>query len=129
MRLRGWAAAIAALLLCPVSASAQEKFAVKPGFAFPTDRTVTIAVYRPDVHVGTLTTGGVDEVNADWTANARGLIADSLKANDKVSGAKLVFPAEPEGDDAAYLAEYRALFTAVSDSIMKHKLFVGNRLP
>ena len=111
------------------SASAQERSAIKEGFAFPTDRTVNIVVYRPDVHVGTLTTGGVDEPNADWTTGARGLIADAIKKNDKVAGAKITFADDPEGDDGAYLAEYRALFTAVAQSIQVHKLFPGNRLP
>ena len=120
---------MAALFLMPSMASAQERSAVKPGFQFPTDHPVSIVVYRPDVHVGTLTTGGVDEPNADWTATARGLIADQLKANDKVSGAKIVFAEEPDGDDGAYLAEYRALFTAVAGAIQVHKLFPGNRLP
>jgi hypothetical protein len=126
---RIFAAIAACLLLCPVGAIAQERSAVRPGFEFPKDHQAKIVVYRPDVHVGTLTTGGVDEPNADWTEAARGLIADALKQNDKVAGASIVFADEPTGDDGAYLAEYRALFTAVSDSIMVHKLFVGNRLP
>ncbi len=123
------AAVAAALLFVPAAAFAQERHAVRPGFEFAKDRPVTIAVFRPDVHVGTLTTGGVDEANADWTAKARGLIADALRANDKVAGANIVFPTEPEGDDGAYLAEYRALFTAVAGAIEAHKLFPGNRLP
>ncbi len=102
---------------------------MKEGFSFPTDRSAKVVVYRPDVHVGTLTTGGVDEPNADWTTAARGLIADALRANDKVVGAKFVFAEEPAGDDGAYLAEYRALFTAVAESIQVHKLFPGARLP
>lgn len=120
---------VAFLLLVPGAAWAQERFAVQPGFAFPTDRPVKIAVFRPDVRVGSLTTGGLDEANADWTATARALIADALKSDQKVAGATLVYPDEPTGDDGAYLAEYRALFRAVSESIMTHKLFVGQRLP
>jgi hypothetical protein len=129
MGTRFLAAIFAAFLLFPSIAFAQERHALRPGFEFAKDRTVKIAVFRPDVHVGTLTTGGVDEANADWTATARTLIADVLKANDKVAGAEMIFPAEPEGEDGAYLAEYRALFTAVSDAIIVHKLFPGNRLP
>jgi len=119
----------ALLFLLPSSALAQERSAVKPGFAFPTDRQISIVVFRPDVRVGTLTAGGVDEPNADWTNTARDLIATTLQTNSTVQGAKLVFPTEPTGADAAYLAEYRALFRAVAESVMIHKLFVGQRLP
>lgn len=123
------AATAAALLLLPATAQAQERHAIKDGFTFPPGRTVKIAVYRPDVRVGTLTTGGADEANAEWTEAARGLILEKLKAKHHVRGAEVVFPGEPEGDDGASLAEYRALFTAVSNSIITHKLFPGNRLP
>jgi hypothetical protein len=129
MTKRFFAAIAAVFMLLPGLALAQERHAVRPGFEFPTDHKVTIAVYRPDVHVGTLTTGGVDEANADWTTNARALIADVLKANSKIDNANVIFPAEPENDDGAYLAEYRALFTAVANAIQVHKLFPGNRLP
>lgn len=129
MGLRLFAAVFAAFLFLPANAMAQERHALRAGFAFPKDRVVKIAVLRPDVRVGTLTTGGVDEPNADWTAEARKLMENELKANSQVAGAEVIFPAEPEGEDGAYLAEYRALFGAVADSIVVHKLFPGNRLP
>lgn len=126
-----WVALVAAfVLLSPAGALAQERSAIKPGFVFPTDRPITVVVFRPDVSVGTMTTGGVNEPNADWTATARKEIADALKKNDTVSGAKIVFQdVDPEGDDGAYLAEYRALFTAVAQAIQTNRLFVGARLP
>lgn len=122
-----WLAAL--LLMLPGAALAQERFAVKPDFHFPTDRQATIAVFRPDVQVGTLTTGGVDEPNADWTASARSLIDQALRRNQTVAGAKIVFTEDPQGEDGAYVAEYRALFRAVASAIQVNKLFVGNRLP
>eukprot|EP01035_Chromulina_nebulosa_P015753 gene15753-20866_t len=112
MHIRFLAALAALLCLLPAGASAQERFAIKPGFVFPTDHPATVVVFRPDVHVGTLTTGGIDEPNADWTAAARQLIEESLRRNNSVSGAKIEFPADPQGDDGAYLAEYKSLFTA-----------------
>jgi len=126
-----WAALIAAVIaLCPAAAAAQERSATKPGFAFPTDRQVTVVVFRPDVAVGTMTTGGVNEPNADWTSTARKEIADALRNNGTISGAKLIFKdQDPDGDDGAYLAEYRALFTAVAQAIQVNRLFVGARLP
>lgn len=123
------AAGAAACLLFSGPALAQQRHATQAGFAFPKDRPVKIAVYRPAVEVGTLTTGGVDEANADWTLAARELISKELQQAKITAGAEVVFPAEPEGDDLVYLAEYRALFTAVSNAIMTHKLFPGNRLP
>lgn len=126
---RFFAAVAACLFLFPFAATAQERSAVRPGFEFPKDHPVTIVVYRPDVRVGSLSTGGVDEPNADWTASARENIAAALRANDKVAGAKVIFAEDPQGDDGAYLAEYRALFGSVANAIQIHKLFVGNRLP
>lgn len=111
------------------AAQAQERFAVQPGFAFPTDKQVKVAVLRPDIHVGSLGTGGVAEANVDWTVSARGFIADALKQNEKVNGVVLTFPDEPTGEDLQYLADYRALFTAVANAIMTHKLFGGEHLP
>lgn len=112
----------------PSVVQAQERFAIQPGFAYPSDHQVTIAVFRPDTKVSSLTAGGVNEPNADWTETARKLIAEALQRNQKVAGATLNFVKEPDGDDAAYLAEYRALFRAVALAIQQHKLFVGNRL-
>jgi len=123
------AAFAAIFLLFPAVAFAQERSALKQGFAFPKHEQVTIAVFRPDVHVGSLTAGGVDEPNADWTGEARKLIGEALQRNGTMDTAKFSFPEEPVGDDGAYLAEYRSLFRAVAQAIMIHKLFPGNRLP
>jgi hypothetical protein len=128
MHIRILAALAAFLSLVPAAATAQQRFAIKPDFVFPSDHVATVVVFRPDVHVGTFTTGGVDEPNADWTAAARQLIEDSLRRNNSASGAKIVFPADPDGDDGAYLAEYKSLFTAVANAIQTYKLFPGNRL-
>ena len=129
MNLRLLAAGAALSMMLPGAALAQDRSAVQAGFAFPTDHSVTIAVFRPDVRVGSLSTGGVDEPNVDWTNAARKLIADALQTNQAVTGIKLAFPSDPEGENGAYLADYRALFRAVADAIMVHKLFPGNRLP
>ena len=36
---------------------------------------------------------------------------------------------ELDGENAELLADYRALFRAVTDAVVQHKLFPGNRLP
>jgi hypothetical protein len=37
--------------------------------------------------------------------------------------------AEPEGEAADRVAAYRALFRAVADTVLQHRLFKGDRLP
>lgn len=121
------AALAAFILVCPVVVTA--KAVTKDGFTFPAGKSVKIIVYRPDVQVGSLTVGGVDEPNADWTAGARNTMAESLKKGWPDKNSQLVFPEEATGDNGAYIAEYRFLFRAVANAIMVHKLFPGQRLP
>lgn len=116
-----------ALLAAP--ALAQEKSAVKPGFSLPAGKPVRILVFRPDVKVGSQSAGGVVTNNAEWTANARRLLADALVAAKPGGASDVVFMPELEGDNAALLSEYRALFRGVSDTVLQHRLFKGNRLP
>ena len=131
--MKGWFTALLALIIviAPSAASARigAKAVAKEGFAFPKDKPLSIVVLRPDVQVGSLTTGGLDEANAEWTAKARELIADALQHSPRAGGAKFSFLVEPQDEAGAYVADYRALFRAVSDAIVTHKLFPGNRLP
>lgn len=127
--MKAWFGAVLALLILSTPAAVSAKSVAKEGFAFAKDKPLSIIVLRPDVQVGSMSTGGIDEPNAEWTGTARQLIADALQSSDQARTARFSFLAEPEGDAAAYVAEYRALFRAVSDAIMVHKLFPGNRLP
>lgn len=118
------------LLACvAVPAIAQEKFATKPGFEFNTGRPVRILVFRPEVRVGSQSAGGVVSPNAQWTAEARQNIADALAAAKPGGAAEVVFVPDLDGDAAATLAGYRALFGAVADTVLQHRLFKGDRLP
>jgi hypothetical protein len=118
------------LALVPVEASAQERSAVVPGFTLAANRQVKVVVFRPDVTVGSMTTGGVQEPNAEWTETARGYMEQSLSRSGLAGAANVVFVNEdPQGDQGKLLADYRSLFRAVADSVVAHKLFVGNRLP
>ena len=123
---------LAALLLVGAPARAQfgtEKSASKAGFAFPATGPVKILVFRPDVQVGSQSAGGMNEPNADWTAQARSEIGRALeKAQGQRSNDLVVMP-ELEGEQGALLADYRALFRAVVAAVVTHKLFPGNRLP
>lgn len=106
-----------------------ESSASKAGFAFPKDGPVRVLVFRPDVKVGEQSTGGLNEPNADWTAAARANIAASL--DSVLAGRAITLTPMPEldGADGALLADYRALFRTVTDAVVQHKLFAGNRLP
>ena len=120
----------ALLLTAPASAQwGSEGSASKAGFAFPKDGPVRILVFRPDVKVGEQSTAGMNEPNADWTADARAHIAAALDAAQVARANEIKPMPELEGADGALLADYRALFRTVTDAVVQHKLFAGNRLP
>jgi hypothetical protein len=124
-----WFCAGLAFALTSSAAIAQEKSVVKPGYAFPNDRPVRILVFRPDVKVGSQSAGGTVTPMADWTKDARGFLASALVADKPVSASEIVFMPELSGADGLLLADYRALFRTVADTVIMHRLFSGNRLP
>lgn len=126
------ALAVAGAVMFGSPAAAQiggESSASKAGFAFPAQGPVKILVFRPDVQVGEQSTGGMNQPNADWTAQARNELGKALEAAQKQRSNELVIMPELEGEQAALLADYRALFRAVTAAVVTHKLFPGNRLP
>jgi len=126
-------AALLGVCLCLASAPAfaigTEKTALRDGFAFPKDRPVRILVFRPDVHVGEQGAGGVNTPKADWTDTARTELGAALERQQATLKNELISMPELEGEPGALLADYRALFQAVTNAVMVHKLFPGNRLP
>jgi hypothetical protein len=117
----------ALMLIAPQIASA--KAVSKEGFEFPAQGDVKIVVFRPDVHVGSLKVGGVDEPNPDWTEAARKNIQTAMQNSAQAQGAKMTFLDDFEGSDADLVQDYRGLFQAVSSAIFQHEMFPGNRLP
>lgn len=111
-----------------VPAVAQEKSAVKTGFALPPG-SARILLLRPKISVGAQSTGGMFEPNADWTDQARGNIATALAAAQGRLGNRIVTVEEPVGAPAAKLAAYRSLFATVADAVITYQFFPGNRLP
>lgn len=124
-----WLCVAVALVFTSSAAFAQEKSALKPGFLFPTDHPVRILVFRPDVKVGSQSAGGTVTTMADWTKDARAYLASALIAGKPKGASEIVFMPELSGDDGILLAEYRALFRGVSNTVLQHRLFKGNRLP
>ena len=90
-----------------------------------------LLVLRPDVTVGTLTTGGMVEPRADWTDQARRSIVDALRARQARRGGNLTIIEhrnELRGVTAQELADVERLNFAVDQSIVDHK-YLGNYLP
>jgi len=90
-----------------------------------------LLVLRPDITVGSLTTGGMVEPRADWIDEARTNINAALKAQQAGRGASALFVehrTEVPGVSAAELAEVERLNFAVDESIVEHK-YLGDYLP
>jgi hypothetical protein len=90
-----------------------------------------LLVMRPDVSVGSVTTGGLVEPRADWTEQARANFIAALKAQQAGRGGN-VFIMEKRnalaGVDPDTVAELERLHYAVASSIALHK-YSGQYLP
>jgi hypothetical protein len=90
-----------------------------------------LLVLRPDVTVGSLTTGGMVEPRADWTDEARSSIVTALRAQQAGRGGHLLVVEhrnEVAGVSAQELADMERLNAVVDESIVLHK-YLGDYLP
>jgi hypothetical protein len=90
-----------------------------------------LLVLRPDVTVGSLTTGGMVEPRADWTDQARASIVQALRAQQAARGGNLTIIEHRNqlpGVTAQELADVERLNFAVDQSIVLHK-YLGDYLP
>jgi len=90
-----------------------------------------LLVLRPDVTVGSLTTGGMVEPRADWTDQARHSIVAALRAQQAGMGGKrtiIEHRNEIPGVTAQELADVERLNYVVDQSIVLHK-YLGDYLP
>jgi hypothetical protein len=90
-----------------------------------------LIVLRPDVSVGSITTGGMIEPRADWTEQARTSIVDALRTQQAGRGGQVLFIEkrnEIPGVDPQELADIERLNFAVAQSIVLHK-YLGEYLP
>lgn len=90
-----------------------------------------LLVLRPDVSVGSLTTGGMVEPRADWTDEARANIVAALRAQQSARGGKVTIIEhrnELQGVTVDELADVERLNAAVDESIVVHK-YLGDYLP
>ena len=90
-----------------------------------------LLVMRPDVSVGSVTTGGLTEPRADWTEAARAKLLAALRAQQAARGGKLMVVDRRDslpGVSATQIADLERLHTAVGNSIALHK-YLGEDLP
>lgn len=119
---------VGALVLCSAQVAAQEKTGNKPGFTLRPG-TVRIVLMRPTIRVGEQSTGGMNEPNADWTAQAREHLGKALKDTQGKLGNVAIDYEEGVSGDGSVVSQYENLFGTVADSVIEFQFFPGNRLP
>jgi len=113
---------------CGSSALAQEKTGAKSGFTLKPG-TARIVLMRPTIRVGSQSTGGMSEPNADWTAQAKEQIGKALADAQSKLGNEVVSYEEGLSGEGPTTSQYGNLFSAVADSVIEYQFFPGNRLP
>ena len=97
----------------------------------PPSGNYKLLVLRPDVTVGSLTTGGMVEPRADWTEQARTSIVQALRAQQAARGGNITIIEHRKalpGVSEQELADVERLNYAVDQSIVLHK-YLGDYLP
>jgi hypothetical protein len=97
----------------------------------PPSGSYKLLVLRPDVTVGSLTTGGMVEPRADWTDQARHSIVEALRAQQAARGGNITIIEHRNalpGVSEQELADVERLNFAVDQSIVLHK-YLGDYLP
>ncbi|HKT83513.1 MAG TPA: hypothetical protein VJQ84_06715 [Solirubrobacterales bacterium] len=122
--------ALALAMAVPVSGCVQTRQFADVQFT-PPQGDYKLLVLRPDVTVGSLTTGGIVEPRADWTEQARTNIVAALRTQQSGRGGKLRIlerRSQLEGVSEQDVADFERLFYAVGQSIVIHK-YLGDYLP
>ena len=128
--MRKWGLALALATAVPLSACVQTRQFADVQFT-PPQGDYKLLVLRPDVSVGSLTTGGMVEPRADWTDQARTNIIAALRAQQAQRGGKLQILERRNqlaGVTEQEVADFERLFYAVGQSIVIHK-YLGEYLP
>ena len=128
--MRKWGLALALAAAVPLSACVQTRQYADVQFT-PPQGDYRLLVLRPDVTVGSLTTGGMVEPRADWTEQARANIVAALRAQQATRGGKVHIierRSELPGVGEQELADVERLNFAVAQSIVLHK-YLGDYLP
>jgi hypothetical protein len=128
--MRKWGPALALAASVALSGCVQTRQFADVQFT-PPQGEYKLLVLRPDVTVGSLTTGGMVEPRADWTEQARTNIVAALRAQQAARGGNVTIiehrnqlPGVPEQE----LADIERLNFVVDESIVQHK-YLGDYLP
>jgi hypothetical protein len=125
-----WGLALALAISVPMSGCVQTRQFADVQFT-PPQGDYKLLVLRPDVTVGSLTTGGMVEPRADWTDQARANIIAALRAQQASRGGNAQFihrRNDLPGVSPDELADVERLNYAVAQSIVIHK-YLGDYLP
>ncbi len=128
--MRYWGLALTLAAVVPLGACVQTRQYADVQFT-PPQGDYKLLVLRPDVTVGSLTTGGMVEPRADWTEQARSNIVAALRAQQATRGGKVQIierRTELPGVGEQQLADVERLNFAVAQSIVLHK-YLGDYLP
>jgi len=128
--MRKWGVALALFTAVPMSACVQTRQYADLQFT-PPQGDYKLLVLRPDVSVGSLTTGGIVEPRADWTEQARTNIIAALRTQQGGRGGKVQIlerRSQLQGASEQEVADFERLFYAVGESIVIHK-YLGEYLP
>ncbi len=121
---------IALTLGLSLSACVQTRQYADVQFA-PPQGDYKLLVMRPDVSVGSVTTGGLVEPRADWTEASRVNVLAALRAQQAARGGNVLVLDRRDslqGVSAETIAELERLHGAVGNSIALHK-YLGATLP
>lgn len=91
-----------------------------------------LLVMRPDVQVGSVTTGGLFEARADWTEQARVHLLKALSEQQEGRGGRTMVAETRNsirGVDPGRIADLERLHNAVGNTIAMHEYIPGNELP
>src|SRR5438445_11774142 len=86
--MRQWSVALALAASVSLESCVQTKQYADLQFT-PPQGDYKLLVLRPDVTVGSLTTGGMVEPRADWTDQARASVVTALRAQQGTHGGKV----------------------------------------
>jgi hypothetical protein len=128
--MRKWGPALALAASVVLSGCVQTRQFADVQFTLP-QGNYKLLVLRPDVTVGSLTTGGMVEPRADWTEQARTNIVAALRAQQAARGGNVTIIEhrnQLEGVPEQELADVERLNFVVDESIVQHK-YLGDYLP
>jgi hypothetical protein len=128
--MRKWCAAVALAASLGVAGCVQTRQYADVQFTLP-QGDYKLLVLRPDVTVGSLTTGGMVEPRADWTEQARTNIIAALRAQQASRGGNATIIEHRNqlaGIPAEELANVERLNFVVDESIVQHR-YMGDYLP